>query len=54
MTPAFRLGATIYNVLDTNYVEYLPYQNGAVVAYASEYANNQEGRRLLLSATVDF
>lgn len=54
VTPAFRLGATVYNLLDTNYVEYLPYQNGAALAYASEYANNQEGRRLLLSATVDF
>lgn len=54
ITEAFRLAATIYNVLDTNFVEYLPYASGATTAYASEYSNNQEGRRLLISATVDF
>lgn len=54
ITEALRLAATIYNVFDTNFVEYLPYASGATTAYASEYSNNQEGRRLLISATVDF
>lgn len=54
VTEKFRLGATIFNVLDTDYVRHLPYANGAATAYAAEYANLQEGRRLWLSATVDF
>lgn len=54
VTDAFRLAATIYNVLDTNYVEYLPYRSGTTTVYASEYANNQEGRRLTIQATIDF
>jgi len=54
ITPALRLAATIYNVLDTNFVEYLPYASSGATVYANRYANNQEGRRLLLSATVDF
>ncbi len=54
VTDNFRLAATIFNLLDKNYVNYLPYQSGATTVYASEYANNQEGRRLWLSATIDF
>lgn len=50
----FRLSASIYNLLDTDFVRYLPYASGAATVYAAEYANNQEGRRLWLSATVDF
>ena len=54
ITEAFRLAATVYNVLDTNFVDYVPYQDRGATVYAPEYANNQEGRRLLISATVDF
>ncbi|WCM26977.1 TonB-dependent receptor [Sphingomonas sp. QA11] len=50
----FRLSASIYNLLDTDFVRYLPYRSGANTVYAAEYANLQEGRRLWLSATVDF
>lgn len=54
VTERMRLAASIYNVLDTDFVRYLPYASGASTVYAAEYANNQEGRRLWLSATVDF
>ncbi|WP_420145603.1 TonB-dependent receptor domain-containing protein [Sphingobium sp.] len=55
LTPTFRLAATIYNVLDTDYAVYVPYQTSpTVTAFTPAYAINQEGRRLWLSATVDF
>ncbi|WP_298397035.1 TonB-dependent receptor [Sphingobium sp.] len=55
VTPAFRLSATIYNILDTDYAVYVPYQSSpTVTAYTPAYSINQEGRRLWLSATVDF
>ncbi|MDF7777035.1 TonB-dependent receptor [Sphingomonas sp. AOB5] len=54
VTEKFRLSATVFNLLDTDFVRYLPYQSGATTVYAAEYANNQEGRRLWLSATIDF
>ena len=50
----FRLAATIWNLLDKDFVRYAPYRSGNATVYAQEYANNQEGRRLWLSATVDF
>lgn len=50
----FKLSAAVYNLLNTDFVSYLPYQNGNAVAYGAEYTNNQEPRRLWLSATVDF
>lgn len=50
----FRLSASLYNLLDTDFVRYLPYRSGASTVYAAEYANLQEGRRLWLSASVDF
>ncbi|HUD28398.1 MAG TPA: TonB-dependent receptor [Novosphingobium sp.] len=53
-TPAFRLAATVYNILDTDYAVYVPYASGAVTAYTPAYSINQEGRRLWLSANVDF
>jgi len=46
------VNATIYNLLDTDFVSQLPY--GSPVAYASEYTNNQEPRRLWISLKVDF
>lgn len=54
VTERFRLAATVYNIFDTDFVRYLPYASGNTTVYAAEYANNQEGRRLWLSATVDF
>ncbi|SEI69637.1 outer membrane receptor for ferrienterochelin and colicins [Sphingobium sp. AP50] len=55
ITPAFRLSATIYNILDTDYAVYVPYQTAAnLTAFTPAYSINQEGRRLWLSATVDF
>ncbi|MFC3440676.1 TonB-dependent receptor domain-containing protein [Sphingobium rhizovicinum] len=55
VTPAFRLSATLYNILDTDYAVYLPYQTSpTVTVYTPAYSINQEGRRLWLSATVDF
>ncbi|MFC5342584.1 TonB-dependent receptor domain-containing protein [Brevundimonas staleyi] len=46
------LNAVVYNVFDKDFVTLLPY--GTPVAYGTEYANNQEPRRLWLSARVDF
>jgi outer membrane receptor for ferrienterochelin and colicins len=54
VAPAFRLSATVFNILDTDYAVYEPYQNGAVTAFTPAYSINQEGRRLWLSATIDF
>nr|WP_261935987.1 TonB-dependent receptor [Sphingomonas bisphenolicum] len=54
IAPAFRLAATVYNILDTDYAAYVPYPNGPTTAYTPAYSINQEGRRLWLSATVDF
>lgn len=54
ITPAFRLSATVYNILDTDYAVYLPYASGANTVYTPAYSINQEGRRLWLSANVDF
>jgi len=54
ITPAFRLAATVNNIFDTDYAEYVSYQSGAATVFTPAYAINQEGRRLWLSATVDF
>ncbi|MCG2839448.1 TonB-dependent receptor [Sandaracinobacter sp. RS1-74] len=50
----FSLSAAIYNILDTDYAVYVPYQSGANTVYTPAYSINQDGRRLWLSATVDF
>ncbi|AZU04041.1 TonB-dependent receptor [Glycocaulis alkaliphilus] len=49
------LNATVYNLFDQDFVSYLPYvaANGST-AYASEYANLQEPRRLWVSMNVRF
>jgi outer membrane receptor for ferrienterochelin and colicins len=54
ITPAFRLSATVYNILDTDFAVYVPYTNTAPLLYTPAYSINQEGRRLWLSAAVDF
>lgn len=47
------VNAVIYNLFDKDFVSLVPY-GAPVVAYRSEYANNQEPRRLWVSARVDF
>ena len=46
------VNAVIYNLFDRDFVSLLPY--GTPVAYAPEYANNQEPRRLWISVTAAF
>ncbi|HRE44045.1 MAG TPA: TonB-dependent receptor [Terricaulis sp.] len=54
VTDNVRIGATIYNLFDTDFVSYLPNGNPANPTYAPEYAINQEPRRLWVSVGVDF
>jgi outer membrane receptor for ferrienterochelin and colicin len=44
--------AVVYNLLDKDFVSLIPY--GTPVANGSEYANNQEPRRLWVSMRVNF
>jgi len=46
------VNAVVYNLFDKDFVSLLPY--GTPVAYAPEYANNQEPRRLWVSVTASF
>ena len=46
------VNAVVYNLFDKDFVSLLPY--GAPVAYAPEFANNQEPRRLWVSVTAAF
>ena len=48
------LSAVVYNLLDKNYVSYVPYTSSGSVAYSNEYAINQEPRRLWLSVNARF
>lgn len=52
VTERVTVNATIYNLLNKDFVRLLPY--GSPVAYGAEYTNNQEPRRLWLSVKVDF
>ena len=49
-----RINATIYNLFDQDFLDYLPYASGATTAYAGAYAIQQEPRRLWVSVNVDF
>lgn len=54
LTPQLTLNATVYNLLDKNFVEYGPYVSNtatSAISYTNLYSNNQEPRRLWLSAT---
>ena len=56
-TDSVVLNATIYNVLDKNFIKYNPYISNTskgTVSYDNEYNNSQERRRLWLSATYNF
>lgn len=50
------LNAAVYNLLNKDFIDYQPYRSAptAQLAYGNRYVNSQEGRRLWLSATVDF
>ncbi len=54
VTSAFRLSAAVYNILNTDYAVYDSYRSGANTVFTPAYAINQEGRRLWLSANIDF
>lgn len=54
LTPVIRLSAAVYNLLDKDFTNYLPYTSSGATIYSSAYANPQEPRRYWLSATVDF
>lgn len=57
VTENFDLNATIYNLFDKDFVSYKRHVNnsaGTEFAYSNEYNNNQERRRLWLSATYHF
>ncbi len=51
------LNATIYNLLDKDFVKYRPYVSNTTtgaISYDNRYNNNQERRRLWVSATYSF
>lgn len=59
LTPRLTLNATIYNLLDKDFIDYRPYHyldNGgdSVTGYGNTYANAEPGRRLWLSAKWAF
>ena len=52
---AFTLSATVYNLLNTDFVDYQPAASSTgAPTFVNRYINNQEPRRLWLSAKVDF
>ncbi|MAP95192.1 MAG: TonB-dependent receptor [Ponticaulis sp.] len=48
------LGATVYNLFDEDFIQYLPYDRNGELAYSNAYAINQEPRRLWVSLNVTF
>ncbi|MDP4536534.1 TonB-dependent receptor [Alkalimonas collagenimarina] len=59
VTETVTLSAVIYNLLDKDYLQYTPYANPTAanpdnVSYSNLYPINQEGRRLWLSANIQF
>ena len=56
VTPKVTLNAAVYNLLNKDFIDYQPYRasSGPALTYASRYVNNMDGRRLWLSANVDF
>ncbi len=52
-----RLNAAINNLADKDFIDYRPYESDATtgaVSYANSYVNSEDGRRLWVSATMDF
>lgn len=60
LTNAVAINATVYNLLDTDFLKYESYQgtpttaNPTGILYTNIYNNHQEGRRLWLSTTFAF
>jgi outer membrane receptor for ferrienterochelin and colicin len=52
VTDNAKVSATIYNLLDKDFVDYRAYDDGA--SYGNVYANSEEGRRLWLSPSYEF
>lgn len=52
VTDNAKVSATIYNLLDKDFVDYRAYDDGS--KYGNVYANSEEGRRLWLSASYEF
>lgn len=54
----FTINAAIYNLFNKDFVDYQPYnvpgQVQGTVIFGNRYANNQEGRRLWVSANYEF
>lgn len=50
------VGAAIYNLLDKDFIDYVAYQStpAGAFSYANQYVNNEDGRRLWLSARFTF
>jgi len=48
------LNATVYNLFNTNFLNYLPYVYNNATTYASVYNNLQEPRRAWISLTYNF
>ena len=48
------LNATVYNLLNTNFLAYRPYVLNNVTTYAGVYNNLQEPRRAWVSLTYNF
>ena len=50
------LNAAVYNLLNKDFIDYQPYRagSGPALTYANRYVNSMDGRRLWLSATMDF
>lgn len=51
-TETVTLNAAIYNLFDKDFIDYRPYNNGS--DYDNTYTNIEEGRRLWLSANIQF
>jgi outer membrane receptor for ferrienterochelin and colicins len=51
------LNAALYNLFDKNFIDYVPYVSNlstGVLSYSNTRLNNDDGRRLWLSLTVEF
>src|SRR5690606_1386016 len=48
------LNATVYNLLDKDFIDYKAYSTDDGVEYGNVYANSEEGRRYWLSANLEF
>jgi len=54
LSPKVTLNATVYNLLNTNFLAYLPYVLNNVTTYTSVYNNLQEPRRAWVSINYNF